>query len=265
MEPEATPPTERLGGDLKTRQHILLNSNEPPLDSEVVIVQSAIVKADGRLAWLANEISQLRDRLQRLEEEQVSLSSFRAQNRAILSPLRRMPPEVLSEIFAWASPLAKLRKMRITDSPWLFTHVSRRWRAVAILNPSLWSLVVISCHSGPDQSPCYPTAMVETQVSRAHTLKVHFHGCETSDSRPQLEMFRSLTKHASRWEELGLTLTSFLVPLLADLRGRLPLLRRLWIQCADQASQEAEESIQCFQTAPSLAPIALGYSLLAWS
>ncbi|KAJ7654672.1 hypothetical protein DFH06DRAFT_1416513 [Mycena polygramma] len=126
-----------------TRHHILMKSNEPPLDSDVVVVQSVISEADERLAWLANEISQLRDRLQRLEEEQVSLSSFRAQNSTILSPLRRMPPELLSEIFAWTLPSVKQkrRKLRIMDSPWVFTHVSRHWRAIAVLNPALWSFV----------------------------------------------------------------------------------------------------------------------------
>ncbi|KAJ7654652.1 hypothetical protein DFH06DRAFT_1047401 [Mycena polygramma] len=167
-----------------------------------------------------------------------------------------MPPEILSEIFGWTllsvRDTCRRQKSRITDSPWVFTHVSRRWRTVSVSNPSLWSLVVIAYHSHPSAS--YPVAMVETQISRAHTLKVHFHGYETSDT-PQLEIFQSLAKHASRWEELSLTLTSFLVPLLADLRGCLPLLRRLWIQWADHTSQAAAESIRCFETAPSLVDI----------
>ncbi|KAJ7602703.1 hypothetical protein DFH06DRAFT_1311422 [Mycena polygramma] len=169
-----------------------------------------------------------------------------------------MPPEVLSEIFGWTLPLGKdslkRRKFRITDSPWVFTHVSCRWRAVAVRNPLLWSLVAIT-YSDTDPSTAYPLPMVETQISRAHTFKIHFHGYESSDSRPQFQILQCLAKHASRWEELSLTVTSGLSPLLINLRGRLPLLRRLWIQWDNQGSQAATDSIQCFESAPSLVDV----------
>ncbi|KAJ7693170.1 hypothetical protein B0H17DRAFT_1179078 [Mycena rosella] len=45
-----------------------------------------------------------------------SLSTFRVQNTAILSPLRRMPPEVLAEIF---SRPGRLRKLDMAHSPWV--------------------------------------------------------------------------------------------------------------------------------------------------
>ncbi|KAJ6580722.1 hypothetical protein B0H19DRAFT_1017181 [Mycena capillaripes] len=85
-----------------TRHHILLNSNEPPLDSDIPAIESAILETDAQLpvARLDDEIARQRERLQQLEEAHASLSSYRARNRAILSPLRKMPPEVLGEIFS---------------------------------------------------------------------------------------------------------------------------------------------------------------------
>ncbi|KAJ7654643.1 hypothetical protein DFH06DRAFT_518532 [Mycena polygramma] len=257
LAPEAQP---WFSADPETRQPILLNSNEPPLDSDVPVVQSAISQADRRLARLGNEIAQLRDRLQRLEEERDRLSSSRARICAILSPLRRMPPEVLSEIFGWTLPLGKdslkRRKFRITDSPWVFTHVSCRWRAVAVRNPLLWSLVAIT-YSDTDPSTAYPLPMVETQISRAHTFKIHFHGYESSDSRPQFQILQCLAKHASRWEELSLTVTSGFSPLLEGLRGRVPVLRRLYIQWDTRKGQTAVDSVDCFESAPSLVDVSV--------
>ncbi|KAF7345503.1 ABC protein [Mycena venus] len=132
--------------DLGKRHRALLNSNEAPVDSDVAIVKLAISKNDARLASLDSEIARLRELLEQLEEERVSLLSDRTQNQAILSPLRKMPPEVLGDIFFWTLPslrVARATGTYITHSPWVLIHVSRRFREVAISTSSLWSLVVV--------------------------------------------------------------------------------------------------------------------------
>ncbi|KAJ6580727.1 hypothetical protein B0H19DRAFT_1328836, partial [Mycena capillaripes] len=186
-------------------------------------------KADESLAYLTHEIARLRDRLKQLEEQHVLVSSCGARNRGILSSLRILPPEVLSEIFSLTLPSGNSSwyrgRFRMTDSPWSLTHVNRCWRAVAVSNPLLWSLVPISYHSHFDPKSSYPLAMVQTHIARADRLKIHFYGCQSSDSQPQIEIFECLARHASQWEELSLRLTSDLWPLLALLRGRFPLLQ----------------------------------------
>ncbi|KAJ7648229.1 hypothetical protein DFH06DRAFT_1423724 [Mycena polygramma] len=166
-----------------------------------------------------------------------------------------MPPEVLCEIFAWTLPSVrdscKRLKPRVTDSPWILTHVSHRWRAVAILNPSLWSIVAIKYQPGTDPS-VYSLAMMETQLARAKKLKIIFSGNQMSDPGPQIEMFRYLSKHASRWEELTLLLTSELYLVLNNLRGRVPSLRRVSIRWGRKESQADAHSIDFLRSAPSL-------------
>ncbi|KAJ7138212.1 hypothetical protein C8R44DRAFT_695340, partial [Mycena epipterygia] len=127
-----------------TRHHRLLNSNEVPLESDSTFVQSAISKAGVRLACLDDAISELRDRMKQLEEERASVLIQLAQNAAIISPLRRMPPEVLGEIFSWTLPSVGALKhghLGVAYSPWILTHISSRWREVSLSIPSLWSLV----------------------------------------------------------------------------------------------------------------------------
>ncbi|KAF7345567.1 F-box domain-containing protein [Mycena venus] len=242
-----------------TRYGVLSKSNEAPLDSEAAAVQLEISKTDTRLEYLATEITRLRARLKQLEEEHVSSSRYHSQNKAILSPLRRLPPEILGEIFSWTIPsLAECwdrERIRITDSPWSLTHVSRRWRAVAISNPSLWSLVAISYQSDIDPTWAYPLSMIETQIERAQKLNIFFGGCETIDCRPQVDAFQCLAKYSSRWEQLMLDLTSDLVPLLAGLRNRVPLLQTLSIQWNEEEGPEGVQSIDCFQNAPCLVDV----------
>ncbi|KAJ6543635.1 hypothetical protein DFH09DRAFT_825774, partial [Mycena vulgaris] len=122
-------------------------TNEPPEGAELIFIRSAVSKTGGSLDSLETEISQLRDRLVQLEGEHASLSTYHSQNIAILSPVRRLPPEVLCEIFSWTLPPVheafEHSKLGVKVSPWVLTHISRRWRAVALSSPSLWSQISV--------------------------------------------------------------------------------------------------------------------------
>ncbi|KAJ7648392.1 hypothetical protein DFH06DRAFT_1476392 [Mycena polygramma] len=240
------------------RHSMLLNSNVAPSDSDIPLVASSIGKADARLACLDAGIARLHEQLHQLEEEHVALSIYRSKSNAILSPLRRMPPEMLSEIFCWTLPSLRngtRRGIKMTDTPWVLTHVCSRWRAIAIATPSLWSLVFIVYTRYTNPASSYPLPMVETQIARAQKFKIHFYACEATDPLPQLDVFQCLAKQASRWEDLVLRLTSALFPLLASLRGCLPSLRRSWMQWDCTASQMARDSIDFCESAPSLVDV----------
>ncbi|KAJ7155877.1 hypothetical protein C8R46DRAFT_1116707 [Mycena filopes] len=239
--------------------YTLLNSNKPPLDGESRPVKAVISKIDEKLASLVDTMAALRERLKELEEEHASLSSYRAQNLAIISPLRRLPFEVLGEIFSWTlEPVSDARNRPIgfspMYSPWVLTHVSQRWRVVAVSSSALWSLFMLIFDDALYQ---YPMAMLETQLERARNLKIHFYGSQAAKSQSQIDIFRYLAAHAARWEELSVELTSDLVPLLDALQDRLPVLRRLSVAWAEAESQEGVHSIDSFQSAPSLVDVAV--------
>ncbi|KAJ7260324.1 hypothetical protein B0H12DRAFT_1014080, partial [Mycena haematopus] len=124
----------------------LLTTNEPPQDAELALILPVAQKTAAQLACLDAEISRLRDQLTRLEEERAALAKYHAQNTTILSPLRRMPSEVLGEIFLWTLPLQSA--VDRADSPWVLTHVSRCWRAIAVSKSSLWSQIYFNFPSG---------------------------------------------------------------------------------------------------------------------
>ncbi|KAJ7706740.1 hypothetical protein B0H17DRAFT_1001174, partial [Mycena rosella] len=124
----------------------LMTTNAPPEDIELSFIRTIAAETRARLVDLENQISRLEERLQRLGNERILLSSYHVQNQAIVSPLRRMPPEVLGEIFSWTLPSIQdvLERLRfdMSHSPWVLAQVCSRWRAVALLTPSLWSLLV---------------------------------------------------------------------------------------------------------------------------
>ncbi|KAJ7173301.1 hypothetical protein C8R46DRAFT_1348018 [Mycena filopes] len=202
------------------------------------------------------EIALLHRRVEQLTDERRSLIGLRSQNSAIVSLLRRIPAEILAEIFMWTLPLvhrlSERRRFSSMDSPWFLTHVSHRWRAVSISTSALWSVVAISYSPQLHPSGLYPLPMLETHVARAQKLKIHFYGHEASYTVPQIEVFKYLASHSPRWEELSLSLTSALVPLLGSLQDRIPSLFRLNIQWSDVTSQANVDSIDCFHRAPCL-------------
>ncbi|KAJ6481620.1 hypothetical protein C8R45DRAFT_904985, partial [Mycena sanguinolenta] len=218
-----------------TRHYTLLNTNEPPDDSESTFIHSVVSQTSTRLTRLDDEISilqgklkqlegerpallcygmqntailsplrrlddeisTLREMLKQLEDERGALLGYRTRNTAILSPLRRMPSEVLAEIFSWTLPsISDALKIGsdVMQSPWLLTRISSRWRTVCLSTASLWSQIAIDYEpSNPPRS--YSMALVEAQIHRAKTLRIHFYGGAETDSEPQIEMFELLLKH----------------------------------------------------------------------
>ncbi|KAJ7636953.1 hypothetical protein FB45DRAFT_1001863 [Roridomyces roridus] len=136
------------------------------------------------------------------------------------------------------------------DSPWTLAQTCSYWRAVAVSTPSLWSFVKVDASFGLS-----PLPMVQTQVQRSGALTIHFWACADMDSTSQVELFRLLSDHFERWEELNLCLSRDLVPLMAALRGRLPALQRLLLRWNGPESQTRVDSVQWFDTADSLVDV----------
>ncbi|KAJ7230290.1 hypothetical protein GGX14DRAFT_692096 [Mycena pura] len=228
-----------------TRHHQLLHSNEAPLEFELADIETASSDMDAHLALLDDEIARLKARVE----------TRRQHNRAILSSLRRIPPELLAEVFLCSLPPEYNDYIRgrydVKESPWVLTHVCSRWRTVALSTSSLWSRIVIAYHPGDDSSSAYPLPLVKAHIQRSGSqqLAVTFRGCETSDWEPQVEVFHCLAQHCGRWVELDMRLTSRLLPLLTSLRDQVPCLRKV---CLRGESQPDILSIDCFETACSL-------------
>ncbi|KAF7368131.1 F-box domain-containing protein [Mycena sanguinolenta] len=229
----------------------LSSTNEPPLEPELTFVRPIVEKTRARLATLNAEISRLKNRLRELKDERTALSEFHSQNTRIISPVRRIPAEILGEIFSWTLP-SMHEGFDTEECPWVLTHVCRRWRAVALSTPSLWSLITIDFSN--EQK--YPLQMIRLQLKRARSLKVHFFGEQLYESGPQITLFKLLAGYCARWEELSIRLISDLVPHLRTLYPAPTALRKVWIQWDMEESQPSTlHSVDFLRTAISLVDI----------
>ncbi|KAF8910610.1 hypothetical protein CPB84DRAFT_1231141 [Gymnopilus junonius] len=92
-----------------------------------------------RIKKLESGPSQLK-RLHASQEE--SRNSIRILNSA-LAPIRRLPPEVLTEIFRLCLPKEKFIRPSASHAPLLLTQVCSAWRTICISSATLWSSLEI--------------------------------------------------------------------------------------------------------------------------
>ncbi|KAL1750819.1 hypothetical protein FB107DRAFT_223212 [Schizophyllum commune] len=72
-----------------------------------------------------------------------------AASRGMLSPVRRMPPEVMSRMFEFATPDDWARRALLGTTSLNFAAVCKVWRTIALETPQLWSSFSIDFREDP--------------------------------------------------------------------------------------------------------------------
>ncbi|KAJ7880846.1 hypothetical protein B0H13DRAFT_2541252 [Mycena leptocephala] len=188
----------------------------------------------------------------------------------IVSPLRNeMPNELLQNIF-----LLTVSNTIDIDTPvetgeiavreaWIITQVCRRWRAIALSFPSLWSVVALDF--SPSQGCHFTESALKTHLQRSGSrpLTVIFVASPNGNSQIERRAFTLLAQQCSRWEAAALYIPLAFLPDLDCLHGQLPLLNALRIVTLGYDDRAREHAIQVsasrgFEIAPSLRSAYLG-------
>ncbi|KAJ6449013.1 hypothetical protein C8R45DRAFT_1045465 [Mycena sanguinolenta] len=114
----------------------LLTTNDPPADAEISI--DLMQTLDDQVVHLQNTLAQL------MQKRSEVVEHIR-KHRAILSPLRRVPSELICEIFDLTT--AQVRVEPYAIPPWRLRCISRCWRQYAATYSPLWSSLTISALS----------------------------------------------------------------------------------------------------------------------
>ncbi|KAH6895029.1 hypothetical protein BKA70DRAFT_1319309, partial [Coprinopsis sp. MPI-PUGE-AT-0042] len=121
-----------------------LGTNYAPSAIEIVTINDILLKVDEMTA-------QLERQMEALKAKHAAVSSFAASHRALLSPIRRVPADILTTIFLLCMDSKKECTMTPDESPLLLTRVCHHWRELAINTPSLWADVSVDV-------PHYPSS-----------------------------------------------------------------------------------------------------------
>ncbi|KAK0221280.1 hypothetical protein IW262DRAFT_1493152 [Armillaria fumosa] len=244
----------------------LLQCNEAPTDAELSKFQETVKTAPGRLAELDAKIADARKNLGALTLERISIEADIGDAKALSSPVRRLPPDIVRAIcldiipspFEIMSASDSHSSLNRTKPPWTLSQVCRSWRSIIVTSPELWSsmsLVLSNSVSSPIFSQMF---MLGLRFERSQNAPLTVACFSTSDisSHPLLSLIitRISTIKNLRIDSPFQSLTG-----LSFCRGRLELLHDLKIRTSNNNvgafgafSAFGERSIDAFEYAPNL-------------
>lgn len=220
--------------------------------SSVEAAQVAALSADVRADTdrCDTEISRLHRLIFSLENKRRELKSRENAYTSLLSPIRRLPPEVLGKLFSDCCGLAQLYPSQL---PMLFTlsMVCAYWRTVIQSTPSLWSTISANI-----------TAMSHLKLMDKYLeysgqlpLSISVQYCDMDLESITME---HLLHHCHRWRDLDLALICHNVreDTFRSMEGNLPTLERLTLDFVNSEFDDHEGST-AFESAPKLHTLSL--------
>ncbi|KAJ6481721.1 hypothetical protein C8R45DRAFT_1002832 [Mycena sanguinolenta] len=116
-----------------------LGTNYCPRDDELVQIKSLLTEPCARLKRLEDEIAVLQKTMDKLIEERDTVGAFVEAHKALTSPLRRLPLDIIEELFMACLPTNRNCVMSAMEAPVLLGRVCSSWRTISLSTPRLWS------------------------------------------------------------------------------------------------------------------------------
>ncbi|SJK99685.1 uncharacterized protein ARMOST_02996 [Armillaria ostoyae] len=219
-----------------------LRSNYIPTDEEGAQVLSDV-------AFLTRELA-LTNCLDR-EKKKKALDI----RQSLVAPIRRLPVEILLEIFSLLSPerppsdrefsySLPSRASNTLEMPWVPSHVSGLWRATSLASPSLWTDIYIASKYVKHEQFLVHAALSRSQDSPLH-LCIHI---DLDDSECEEIVMGILSLAAPRCISLRLDIPA---PTLVGLSCSFPRLQRLELH-VDTHSINLPTSVEVFMQSTQL-------------
>ncbi|KAK0214855.1 hypothetical protein IW262DRAFT_247388 [Armillaria fumosa] len=118
---------------------LLRNNDPPPADLDVTCtIPDMMVRAADDILLAKKEIQSLLVQIEEKKADILALNRVIDDCNAVLSPIRRLPTDIILEIFR-AVVQERYDVFEITKGPWILTHVCKTWRDLACTYGALWS------------------------------------------------------------------------------------------------------------------------------
>lgn len=248
----------------------VLHTNYVPSDAEVLEIKSYLSKPESELHRLEIEVARARAILDKLFSEHDKLEQFVDAHRILITPMRRLPPEIFQEIFVQCLSTSRNSVMHSREAPMLLTEVCSDWRRIALSTPALWSsLHFVFPHpaSASDGSKHARFDAVRAWLARSGTLSklsISVYSEFLDDSQPTLT--KSLGSFIHRCKRLKITaplehIARLGVPSLPELED-VTIHGRDWISSSDTLARL--DTFSFLKDAPSLRKVKLTKIVDIW-
>ncbi|KAJ6592319.1 hypothetical protein DFH09DRAFT_1415389 [Mycena vulgaris] len=223
----------------------ILATNRPPLHPEILYIRRVVAAERARKTRLDAQIAALEASLDRLTEDRRILEAEIQKHEDTLSPLRRIPPELLSLVFAFARPADS----DADPAPWTVSHVSRRWRTIAVSQTALWASVVLDMDKDRTTTPF----RLETHLQRSGNMPLVISLVFRQDEYTERDagLLDVVASYCARWETVRFVGRPLLYSKLARIRGQIPILRDLDVTL-NLYDEDEDQPVDIFELAPNL-------------
>jgi hypothetical protein len=216
-------PTEEDLSEIR-KSHPLFLNNTIPTNDEAARIGDSISADQPHLEALAAEIARLDEEY----AESVELTRLRS---SVISPIRRLPAELILEIISFAMDIdpynTGVSGIDTNAGPWMYAKVCHLWRAVVNGCPKLWSRLDVEF--GVGQPKVKPTIVKEALKRSQQCLLTIRLVAVTPFASVAKEVLDLLYAHSRRWQNVKLSLKTTLpmIKMFQRFQGRLPVLRSL--------------------------------------
>lgn len=233
----------------------LLATLAAPSPSECSVVREKISQIAADMSQLDDEIERVEETLASLRHNRTALQKLSDRHHNILNITRRLPIEILGEIFIYVQDASGGRSIKPTQ-------VCRQWREVAIATSKLWSHLSLDYILGNFKAYL---EMVPIWLRRAggHPLSITIQGQKvyhrkTTQKDDWGALHAMIYKQSHRWRELKLFATE-MMPFLENIPENLPILHTLHIDREVEGSYDQEfTTLNNFSSANALRVLTLG-------
>ncbi|KAJ7590458.1 hypothetical protein C8J56DRAFT_593102 [Mycena floridula] len=237
----------------------LIRSHNPPSDIQASQIRRLLTESEEALRDLDQRISEMRRALAMLVRQRAIKTRDVEEHRSALHPIRRLPREILCEIFLSFvnEELEKDLNHSSLDSSstiWILPQVSGHWRSVALSFARMWSTVRLMTDDFDLSRISETNRKLEVQLDRSanHQLSVCiFNKAEIPKSHPLLPILFSTSSH---WKDLAILAKVSSFESFSVLKGSLPSMTTLHAWSLDQRTT-ISTSFSIFESAPKLTKI----------
>lgn len=126
-----------------------LNSNYAPTDEELIIIKGLLSEPNQKFHEITSEIEGVKEQLEKLLKEREDINEHLKTHKALLSPVRRLTPDILQRIFTHCLPTGRNPVMSSKEAPLLLGRICSQWRDIALATPNLWAAIHIAVPFDP--------------------------------------------------------------------------------------------------------------------
>ena len=250
-----------------------LHSSFVPSAEAEVSLQNSISDLHSTLTAVDDEIHRLRASLASLEGYRTDLHEHLMLRRAVLSPIRRLPAEILGEIFLFAAegcsmiwPRPNGTKADEDSMPWLLGKICSFWRSVALSLPKLWAEIHLTVKFCPSEHETGSLRRLNAMqdflqacLARSGTELLTFSLDARGPRENILPVLLALVAHSERWQHVSLDIEQFSSyhTAFAPARNRVCGLRSLHVGTTSMEDTPATDLLDAFENTPSLTKVSI--------